>query len=366
MARVLAYVEDPGAANMVLGLAAALKQRGMDLDLRAGGAATAYLAERGEAARGLTHDLDGVAAVCLGTSEDPETPAFALRADATARGIPTVVVIDGPGAPDRRIRGTSDNPLAHAPDWLLVPDGATAEAYEKLGFPRENIRLCGHPSLDRAAAAGADLAKRGRAQVRRAWFPDLGTDRPLILFLTELSDGLGPARFRRAPDYTLTGRGGSDGRTEIVLEEVLDAAAALTPRPRVAIRLHPKTPRDLYAAYEGEVDAWSAGGSAYEALFAADLVAGVTTALLFEAAVMGLNALSVVPREGDADWLASNTDGITPWVCTRADLRSALARALLAPDGFMPPVPPGSLRLGATGRIADILAALAAGGEPPA
>lgn len=368
MTRVLAYVEDPGAANMVLGLAAALKERGAQLDLRAGGTATDFLKDRGEAVAGGPDAaaLAGACALCVGTSEDPTTPAFALIAEAKRRGLPTAVVIDGPAAADRRLKGATDDPLAHASDWLLVPDRATGAAYAALGFPATRLRLCGHPSLDRAAAEGAALAKQGRAALRRACFPELADDRPLFLFLTELSDGLDPAQFRRSADYTLTGRGGADGRTEIVLEEVLDAAARLSPRPHVALRLHPKTPRGLYAPYDGEIAAWSSGGAPYEPLMAADLVVGLTTALLFEAAVMGCNALSVAPRAAERDWLASNTAGITPFACTRGDLGAALARALNDPKGFMPAMPPGALHLGAAGRIADILVALAAGREPPA
>ena len=100
----------------------------------------------------------------------------------------------------------------------------------------------------------------------------------MILFLAELSDGLDPTQFRRGPDYTLHGRGGTDGRTEIVLEELLDAAARVAPDAHVALRLHPKTPADLYAAYDREIATISAGDNAHAAVFAADLVVGLSTA----------------------------------------------------------------------------------------
>lgn len=365
--RVLAYVEDPGAANMVLGLAAALAERGGDLALYAGGTAAGYLTGRGEKVIGGSDavSLTGVSVVCTGTAEDPATPAFALLAEARHRGLATVVLVDGPANADRRLRGTTGDPLAHAPDWLMVPDDATVEAYKALGFPALHIRVCGHPSLDLVSAEKSTLVAQGRAAVRRACFPNLDDDRPLILFLTELSDGLDPAKFRRAPDYTLAGRGSRDGRTEVVLEEVLDAAAAITPRPQVAVRLHPKTPRGLYAQYEGEIAAWSEGGMPYPALYAADLVIGLTTALLFEAAVLGCNVLSVVPRESEYGWLGSNARGLTPHVSTREELRTAMVRALADPPGFMPAWPVDAAPVGAAPRIAAILAALAAGLEPP-
>ncbi len=368
---ILIYVEDPGAANMVLGLCDALRRQGAQPRLVAGGTATAYLQAHGETSETIPPGsspgpfLEETAALVVGTAEDPDTPAFALIAEARRRGIPTIGLIDGPANAAHRFRGRSDAPLTHLTDWLLVTDEAVRAAYMALGVEAGRIRVAGNPAFDRLRERGDAFAAKGRAALRREVFPDLADDGPLILFLTELSDGLDPAQFRRGPDYSLHGRGGADGRTEIVLEELLDAAAHVAPAAHVALRLHPKTPANLYAAYDGEIAAVSAGGSAHAALYAADLVVGLTTSLLAEAAVLGASVLSILPRKREAQWLSGGENGPVPHVTTRDALRDALAQALADPAGFKAQRSGIFPRLGAAGRIARALAAVATGETPP-
>lgn len=367
---ILIYVEDPGAANMVLGLCDALRRQGVQPRLVTGGAAPAYLQARGETPEILAPAtspaslLEGAAALAVGTAEDPDTPAFALITEAKRQGVPTIGLIDGPANAAHRFRGRSDAPLTYLTDWLLVTDEMVRAAYIPLGVDVGRIRVAGNPAFDRLRDVGNALAAKGRGPLRREVFPSLPNDGPLILFLTEHSDGLDPAQFQRSPDFSLHGRGGTDGRTEIVLEELLDAAAHVAPAAHVALRLHPKTPASLYAAYDDEIAAISAGGSAYPALYAADLVVGLSTALLGEAVVLGVPVLSILPRKSDAQWLIGGESGPVPYVTTRAALRDALAQALPDPVGFMAQQSGISPRLGAAKRIARALAAVATGKLP--
>ncbi len=367
---ILIYVEDPGAANMVLGLSAALEDRGARPRLVAGGTALPYLKARDETPDAwspnlpLAATLDDVAALVVGTAEDPDTPALALIAEARTRGIPTVGLVDGPANADRRFRGRSDNPLTHLTDWLLVADDTVRAAFMALGVDVGRIRVTGNAAFDRVRETGDALALQGRAALRREIFPDLPDDGPLILFLTELSDGLDPTQFRRGPDYTLQGRGGTDGRTEIVLEEVLDATTRVAPDAHVALRLHPKTPAGLYAAYAPEIATISAGGSAHAAVFAADLVVGLSTALLAEAAVMGRAVLSVLPRNSEVQWLSGGENGPVPHVSTRTALCDALAHGLTDPAGFMATRAAAPPRTAAAGRIARALVDMTRGEIP--
>ena len=370
---ILVYVEDPGAANMVLGLDSSLRTEGAKLSLYAASTALSYLQDRGEAVHDFSGTSDiprfldrgGLDLIVIGTSENPETPAFVLADAARDRGIPTVCLIDGPNSADRRLRGRGDAPLTHLTDWLLVADDTVRAAYMALGVDAGRIRVTGNPAFDRVRDAGDALAARGRAALRREVFPDLPEDGPLILFLAELSDGLDPAQFRRGPDYTLHGRGGTDGRTEIVLEELLDAAARVAPDAHVALRLHPKTPASLYAAYDAEIAAVNAGGSAHAAAFAANLVVGLSTSLLAEAALMGSAVLSILPRNSEVQWLTGGENGPVPHVTTRDALCGALAHALTDPAGFMAARAAAPPRFAAAGRIARALAAVARD-EPPA
>lgn len=368
--KILIYVEDPGAANMVLGLSDALRALDASVRLLAGATAENYLQARGVDAEPLPFPWNPVALVrgaapdvfVIGTSEDPDTPAFPLAQAAKDAGATTVCLIDGPANADRRLRGRGTDPLAHLTDWLLVPDTATRDAFLALGVESARTRVVGNPAFDRVRADAAAHAVKDRAALRRETFPELPPDDALILFLTELSDGLDPAQFRRTPEYSLNGRGDADGRTEIVLEEVLDAAAA-RPGTHIALRLHPKTPLSLYSEYIDDIAAVSTGGSAHPALLAADLVIGLSTALLTEAALMGRPVLSVLPRAAEAAWL-SGGPGLVPFVTTRNDLRRILAEALDDPDRFMSARLAGAPRPGAARRIARALTAISQGLAP--
>lgn len=328
--RIAAIIEDPGAANGMVGVNEAFTWRGADIDIYATGAARAYAAGIGLS----TIDLDDLAvplsadALLVGTSENPDSPVFAITHAARKAGIPCFGFIDGPANAAHRFQGRTDTPLTHAPDYLLVSDPAAAAAYAELGFDADKITVVGHPNMDRVRDKAVELSKAGRPKLRARLFPDIDPARPLIVFLAETSDGLDPAEFRRSAAYTLKGRGDNDGRTEICLEETLDALPAAAPDAALILRLHPKNNPDTFKPYAGEIAAMSIGGDPLEVVFAADLVIGMTSVLLFEAAVMGRPTLSVTPRPDEAAWLSSIALGLTPQVCSPDTLRASIAEAM--------------------------------------
>jgi len=369
MAGLLILVEDPGAANFAAALPAGLRGLGHSAELWARGHARARLAELGvpcRTAEGPPERLLGdgaVRAVAVGTAEDPDCHGLTLIDLARRNGLVSIGLVDGPANADLRFRGRGGHPLAHAPDWLAVPDPGSRRRYLDLGFPAARIVACGHPHFDRVRRVGEALDQEGREAVRRRLFADAGL-RPILAFLAELSHGLAPANFRSGPDYTLTGRG-SRGRTEIALEEVLDALPPGPRRPYVVLRLHPKNGADDYAAYAGEVDCVSRSESALEVVFAADLVVGLSTVLLDEAAVLGRPTLAVLPRPAEREWLQSVAWGATAAVSERSDLRHRLSGWLAGERQARParlPPPGAEARLCAF--VADILAKSAA--PPPA
>lgn len=382
--RVLAFVEDPGAANGVVGLREVLSARDVELRLIAAGTAVTHLAGKASvdedltlsAANGERDDADRLlgehapTALLVGTSENPETLAHALVERARAIGIPSAGFVDGYPNAAHRFRGMTRDPLAHCPDILFVPDTWTCDAFVALGLASERIEVTGHPHYDAVLAKRATLETEGLASVRARILskPPRG---PVVVFAAEISDGLDGAQFRRSASYTLEGRNDSDARTVIVLEEVLDALRAhassrvppsgdphaASSGPHVVLRLHPKNTREELAPCIGEVDEVSVGGSALEVVFAADLVVGMTSMILVEAALLGRSTLSVVPRSLESSWLPTIRAGITPCVWTRAALRDALASAV--PHGAAPaPVPP-FVAPGALARLGDALAMLA-------
>lgn len=327
---VVAFVEDPGAANFVAALARPLAEAGLCVEVFAEGAGARQLGRLGTAHSPLTaaeRSLEGAAAVLVGTSEDPDALGHNLVANAQRRGIVTIGVVDAPSNATHRFRGRTDDPLTFAPDWLLVPDDATRAAFVALGHPGDRIEVVPHPHLAVVAARRPQLERAGRPALKARHFPAAG-NAPVVVFLSELSDGLDPASFRRSADYTLAGWGDDDRRTHIVLQEVLDAVAELDPRPHCVLRLHPKDRAADYVRYADRIDQVSAEEPAIEIVFAADLVVGMSTMLLAEAAILGRPVLSVLPRESERAWLPAEIGPQLPWASSRPGIRRAIRQMI--------------------------------------
>ena len=354
---VLIFAEDPGAANYVAQLPTALAERDRCTRFLADGLAKDHLLQRGVRPEVVHHPAAadrilasvGPRLLIVGTAGNPNTLGLALVAEARLAGVESIGVVDLPMNAGYRFRGRTDNPLAYAPDWLLVPDEWTKEAYTALGYPAQRVVVCGHPHYDYVRATRARLAREDQNTLRQRVLLGAPDGRKVVVFATEGSARLKPQPNQRLAEYTLTGRGTSAGRTEVALEEFLDAVQLAKPRPYLILRLHPKDSPDDYTAYLDEFDLVSSGGSPLELIYAADLVVGLTSMLLLEAVLLGKTTLSVLPREVEMDWLPSIRAGITTCGTTREQLRSTLVHLLrdssqvLCADGD-DAIPHGSLQ----------------------
>jgi hypothetical protein len=360
---ILIAVEDPGAANFVLDLPPGLRKRGLAMTLVGFGHSPRFLRDRGveclEPGREATYDqiIDSVRPhlVLVGTSQNAESPVLALLESAKSRGIPVVGFVDMAVDADRRFRGISLNPLRHAPDWLLVPDQPTRQAFLALGFDGSRILRCGHPAYDRVIRRATELGEKDRRAMRVQAFGADPAPRQVWMFAAEHGDD--DSRLRAGPDYLLHGRGSSARRVDIVLEEVLEARAKLLPSPFLILRLHPKNTADEFRSYLAEVDLVSQNEDPLTLVWLSDLIIGLSSMLMMEAALMGRRTLAVVPRECEREWSPSVVEGVTPCVTTRAALWQALTNQVEA-------VPP-RIPLGAIDSICMVLDELLAGNLSP-
>lgn len=333
---ILFYVEDPGAANYIASLPAALENRSLRTCLLAEGPACSHLLRlgikpemlhRSATARELLSKFKP-RLIIVGTSANPDTFGFDLITEAHDLGIITIGAVDAFGNADYRFRGRTGNALSHAPEMLIVPDQWTKDAYLSLGYPSEHIAICGHPHYDYLLDATERLGQVDRQTLRSAMFPFNHEDAPVVIFGAEPLIGLNSEKYSRTADYTLTGRGMRMNRTEIVLEEFLDAVAQLSSQPYLVLRMHPKNTKEDLAAFIGDFHQVSDKGASLELLFAADLVVGMTSMLLQEAVIMGRPALSIVSRAAEKKSLPMIRAGVIPCVSTRDELRVTLPELL--------------------------------------
>lgn len=330
--KVLIVVEDPGAANYVLELPQHLQKSGVPTALFASAELTSYLTDRHVDCQIIddnAHPSDLLAdvspdLVIVGTSENLDAKTLEITDQCRADRIPTLGVVDMSLNAERRFKGHSTSPLQHAPDWLAVPDCATQTAYIRLGFPEKNILVCGHPHYDRVRDKRTKLQHENRDLMRKKVFPDLDLDRPILLFVAEGIDKLNPEISFRDETFTLHGRGDTDFRTAIVLEELIDAAKTLPSQPQIVLRLHPKTTRADFSDYLEEVDAVSEGGDPLELMWAADGITGMSSMLLLEAYLLQLPTLSILARKNEEEWLVTLSNGLTPIAHTREELKHML------------------------------------------
>ena len=353
-ADILLFVEDPGAANMVLDLPAAIAARGHRAILLAAGHAIQYLSNREVTFRTVPTDVDAEvlldevrpSAVVTGTSENPDSLGLGLNDAARRRRIPSVGLVDMSCNADLRFRGRTSRALAHAPDFIVVPDTTTFDAFVKLEFLRENIALLGHPQYDRVWRRRREF-EAGTSRESRS--------QPKWVFVAEGHDLLAPAASLRSAGYSLHGRGGTAWRTGIVLEEILDAIAQLSTRPEIIVRLHPKLVREDFAEWANEVS-FDDAADPFPCLWQADAVLGMSSMLLLEAAILGRPVLAVLPRPEEREWLGPLASGDVPSVIGRVALRQKLKKLALGDRGYID-LETWS-RPGATDRIVDHLISL--------
>ena len=302
---ILFYVEDPGAANFITALPKKLTERGYTSLLFANRYACSHLS-----ARGVTYRLAGAPQsaerllqenepqiVIVGTAKNPDSLGLKLILSAKTNGIVSIAVVDAFMNADERFKGKSDDPLYYSPDWLLVTDPTTQKAFMELGFRSEKTVVCGHPHFDYVRSEKKKYDRKGIKKIRNRVFPKANPEEQIVIFATEGAERLMTERDRSKGPYTIRGRGGTAGRSEIVLEEFLEVVKRCGRQTYLVLRLHPKdTPGD-YQSYLEEFDAISSGGNALESLYAADVVVGMTSMLVMEAVLLGKDVISVRARE---------------------------------------------------------------------
>ena len=320
MTDILVHVEDPGAANMVIGLPKVVGDLGYECKIYASCHAKDHLTKAGQSYKEVTTssseilDLEKPKLILVGTSEDKESFSISLTRSAKEKNILSVAVVDMACNASLRFRGTGDDSLKYVTDFLIVPDELTANSYREIGLPDDRINVIGHPIYERAYKYRQNISPHKTQKKQRE---------KKILFIAEGVDQLDAHQSYVSKNYTLQGRGGSGWRTAIVLEEILDAISFNSNLiADVIVRRHPKMSPLSLNIYSSEVTFDS--GPAYDSINNADAVVGMTSILLVEAAIIGRPVLSVLPSPDEKEWLAPIKADVIKSVTSRSDLPEAL------------------------------------------
>lgn len=248
-------------------------------------------------------EQSGVDSVLTGTSFEPGLDGRFWSA-AGVVGVPAVALLDHWC---NYLERFSDRAcLDCLPDALAVMDDAAASALRAIGFPPQRIHITGHPYLDEIAPVTADE----RIVARRTL--GVSDDRSVITFASE---PIAPEA-QRDLGYTAAE----------ALEAIRRATAAVAPGSLLIIRPHPRE-RQL-AAPPGEPETIVARkGAPREAIAASDVMTGIRSMLLLEAALAGIPTVSVRPNGGPDHYLDTHA-GLIVSACDTSVLPGVLRCAL--------------------------------------
>ncbi len=323
------FVEDPGAVNYFAPLLEAMRTQGKEFKLFADGFAFSHFSKSGfDPIRPrdlrVLFLMNSPTLVIVGTSENESSAGLQFISMARQHGVKTVGIVDsGINAP-HRFRGQANDPIAFAPEHILVPDEWSFQEFIALGISSKSLRIIGQP-FEKQTTISEDSNK-----VRKCVLPVEAQNSFVIAFVSEISEGLDASQYQYGPDYTLYGSGQSTKRTQIVVEEFLDAIKTLVskgrPKPYLILRRHPKESKHDLKTLVKEFDYESVAENARDIVLSADLVVGISTMLLNEAYWLGVPCLSIVPRQQERNWLLVTRTGAVDCVWNRQSVVERLQK----------------------------------------
>jgi hypothetical protein len=295
--RIAAVTHDPGGANAVAAVIAALGAADVAIDAHAKGPAARRLAEMGVACHAFEGDhaqvVSGLDADLLltGTSAADCFELDAIAAFA-ARGLPTLAVLDYPANYAQRFHRAARHGCV-APDFVATLDEASAAAMVSSGIAADRILPLGQPYLGWLLRRDARRQTTPRRQGPRR-----------ILFASQ-----------------------PDAHELEALRLVVASLGQLDRRPALTLRFHPRQTERMTslaclaaAGIDAVVDDQTPTLACIEAH---DVVLGITSTILIEAALLGRPTASVLAGEID-DPLAAIRPGLIPTLRSAPEIRHFL------------------------------------------
>lgn len=297
--RVLALAGDPGGARAIAPILRALQERGCKLVVFAYRQAVAVFAEEGVSCQLLDEPLSFANVQALFETHSPQLLLTATSCngldferlfwrEARARAVPIFVQMDF--WCNYRMRFENEaGMLENLPDQIGVMDTRAVREMVAEGFSLERLVITGQPAWDALLQWPIEARRLARTRVRASLGSDDGerllvfVSQPLEAFHRETGDTR-PLLF-------------SEHRVLGEVLQILDLLRAEQPL-RVLIRPHPREKRAALEAHAAAYAGWvyvSDDGDRHDVCAAADVVLGMHSVLLFEAALTGVPVVSYQP-----------------------------------------------------------------------
>jgi hypothetical protein len=265
-----------------------------------------------------------VVLLITGTSANGVDLERRFIAAARDRSLPSLAVLDFWS--NYRLRfGDSDKPLHYVPDRIAVMDAWARDEMIAVGFDSSRLVVTGQPAFDDIATWRSGFTPTRRAGIRASL--GVGPSGLLVVFASQpLSRLYGTDRTSlRHPGY-------DEQRVLNLLTQALDRIAARVARDIVLVlRPHPSECAEALAQVAGHTVriVVSRQGESRDLLMSADLVVGMTTALLVDACYLGCVTVSLQPDLQQPDVLPTNRLGLSRAVYRDDEVEPVLQEMLL-------------------------------------
>lgn len=266
--------------------------------------------------------------VLTGTSLRPRLDG-AFWHGARERHIATVALMDHwTNYSERFSEGT--RPYAYLPDTIAVMDEIARRAMVDTGCPPERIVITGQPAFDYYTSLSPDSERELRELGRR----ELGVpeESALVIFASEPHakyNGSGPS------SSTFLGYTEQDS-LRLVLDAVAGLSNSLSRSVQVVVKLHPLETSDRLRSVAEQNQKVAMRilqhYSSRKLIAAADVVTGMTSVFLLEAALSGKRAVSVQPSRKRQDDFTDHQRELIDRTDDASELQKTLARALNEDD----------------------------------
>lgn len=275
----------------------------------------------------LLKEIDATA-LLVGTSYNDLMLEHLFIDAARELGLPSLSVLDFPSHFKARF-SNRDSSLIHLPDAIAVDSSETMHRMLAEGFSKSRIEVTGAPAFDALAGFAKSIKPGKRQELRR----NLAVD-PNDIFVLFASQPL-TRLYNIRP-----GNLGQLGYDEIsvlkfFIQVLEDISKEQNRKVRLVVRPHPRedpakfeslSVKEIHLTVNDNLTSW-------EAIVAADLVAGMNSVLLMEACHLGRLVVSVQPGLRQPDPLPTNLSGHSQAVYDTKQLKPVM-QSLLFDENF--------------------------------
>lgn len=294
---VIIVAGEPGNVSFVIHLIPIIEHEGYDCIVVADGASKRILEQQKINIYADTLTETEVLSlsphfVIVGTSADKTYFGLHLIEFCKTHDIITVGIVIASMSVSFRFSGNSGKPLRYSPDWILVTSEETSYNFQRIGFPKEKIVHVENPHLEYLAKLGRI---KGRGRTKHLGINSKG--KRVILFAAEplipdenISESYGqwPQSYR---DFE---------RCKLALHAFCESMKSQDTSKNINIlRLHPLNDELEFLEFESNFDLVSLKQNNTDLLLCCDLVVGLTSSLLQEAAVLGIPCISIISCKAD-------------------------------------------------------------------